>query len=141
MVTILKFEARIRLELSLKHFRIFFCLFHNCNSALFCIFGKISFHWCIFSREGRDYVGLEKGIDLYKDLIGPFENPETEASRVSFLPLNTGCEEGAFLFKSNIHISFSGTSVFMFCFSWKLHVLVLLGLFLISSLPPSLLMF
>ncbi|RLV63921.1 hypothetical protein DV515_00017779, partial [Chloebia gouldiae] len=39
--------------------------------------------------EGRDYVGLEKGIDLYTVLIGPFENPETEASRVSFLPLKT----------------------------------------------------
>lgn len=73
MVTILKFDARNRF----KTLQDFFCLFHNCNFALFCIFGKISFHWCIFSREGRDYVGLEKGVGLYKVLIGPFENPET----------------------------------------------------------------
>lgn len=84
-------------------------------------------------------MGLEKGIGLYKVLIGPFENPERESSWVSFSPLNTGCEEGAFLFKSNVHISFSGTSVFMFCFACKLHVLVLLGFFLTSHpLPPSL---
>lgn len=108
-------------------------MLNNLNVAVFSIFGKKAFYWCIFSREGRDYVGLKKGIDLYKVLIGPFENPETEASRVSSLPLKTRCEEGAFVFKSNVHNSFSGTSVYMFCFSWKLVVLVLLVFFLFIS--------
>lgn len=129
----------MRLELGLKHLRILFvCLFllNNFNFAVFCIFVKITFYWCIFSREGRDYVALKKGIDLYKVLIGPFGNPETGASRVSFLPLKTRCEEGAFLLKSNVHTSFSSTSVFMFCFSWKLVVLLLLVFFSLFPPPP-----
>lgn len=116
----------------------FVCLFHNLNSDVLCIFGKITFYWSIFSREGRDYVGLEKGIDLYKVLIGPFENPEAEASQLSFLPLKTRCEEGALLFKRNVLISFSDTSVLMFCFSWKLVILgFFLGFFSYFSLPLS----
>lgn len=75
-------------------------------------------------------MGLKKGIDLYKVLIGPFESPETEVSRVSFLPLKTLYEEGAFIFKSNVH------TFFFRHFSIYVLLLLEMGWFWFFFIPP-----
>lgn len=78
-------------------------------------------------------MGLEKGIDLYKVLIGPFENPGTEASRVSFLPLKTQCEERAFLFSRVMFILPSQALQYLSSASFGNY---LLGFFFLILPPP-----
>ncbi|TRZ10701.1 hypothetical protein HGM15179_016399 [Zosterops borbonicus] len=75
---------------------------------------KTDSHKAKANREGRDYVGLEKGIDLYKVLIGPFENPEAEASRLSFSPLKT---------RDGLHCDWTGATRSMLVSSFHLEEL------------------